>query len=91
MKNKYDGQPISEAVNIKCLYYRGDKRKTDLVNLENGTLDLLVEAKVLEDDNYKIVVGMDGSRVYYDKKNPRTEIIITNIDINRGDDKKWNF
>jgi hypothetical protein len=38
--------------------------------------DILVKAKVLEDDNYKIVIGTDGSRVYYDKENPRTEVEI---------------
>ena len=32
---------------------------------------------MLEHDNSKVVVMMDGSRVSYDKKNPRTEIIIT--------------
>ena len=80
IKDKYKGTPISEAVNVKCIYYRGDKRKTDLVNLENGTLDLLVEAKILEDDNFKIVESMDGSRVFYDKENPRVEIYINTID-----------
>ena len=87
IRNKYKGQPISEAVNIKCIYYRGDRRKTDLVNLENGTLDLLVEAGILEDDNFKIVVSMDGSRVYYDKNNPRVEIYITTI-TEKEDEKK---
>lgn len=87
MKNKYTDQPISQPVNVKCHYYRGDKRKTDLVNLENGTLDLLVESKILEDDNYKIVQSMDGSRVFYDKNNPRVEIYIQTI-TNEGDDNK---
>lgn len=80
IKNKYKGQPISEAVNVRCIYYREDKRRTDLVNLENGTLDLLVEAGILQDDNFKIVVSMDGSRVYYDKENPRVEIYITSAE-----------
>lgn len=69
-------EPISEAVNIKCVYYRGDNRKTDLVNLQNATLDILTEAGVLADDNWKIVQSMDGSRVFYDKENPRVEITI---------------
>lgn len=72
-KNK---EPISQKVNVKCLYYRNDNRKCDLVNLQNGTLDLLVESGVLKDDNFKIVASMDGSRIYYDKENPRVEIII---------------
>lgn len=71
--------PICEKVNVKMTFYRGDKRRTDLVNLENATLDILVQAGILEDDNYNIVESMDGSRVRYDKDNPRTEILITTI------------
>ena len=70
---------IDYACNVKLIYYRADKRRTDLVNLQNATLDLLVNANVLSDDNYKIVQSTDGSRVYYDKNNPRTEIYITPV------------
>lgn len=69
--------PISEPVNVQMLFYMPTRRKVDLVNLEEAALDVLVRAEVLEDDNCKVVVMMDGSRVSYDKKNPRTEIIIT--------------
>lgn len=72
-KNK---EPINQPVNIKMIYYRADNRKVDLVNLQNGTLDLLTECGVIADDNTKIVASMDGSRVYYDKKEPRVDIII---------------
>ena len=33
--------------------------------------------RVIEDDNSKIVVSTDGSRVRYAKFNPRTEVEIT--------------
>jgi len=88
IRNKYKGQPISEAVNIRCIYYRGDNRKTDLVNLQNGTLDLLVEAKILKDDNYNIVRSMNGSTVYVDKKNPRTEIYIEFLNERKENEKQ---
>lgn len=93
IKNKYKGQPISEAVNIRCIYYRGDNRKTDLVNLQNGTLDLLVESGILKDDNYNIVRSMDGSRVYVDKADPRAEIYIEFLDNDnkKEEEKQWNF
>lgn len=68
---------IDTAVNVQMIYYRSDRRRTDLVNLQNATLDILVQANILADDNYNIVASMDGSRVYYDKDNPRTEITIT--------------
>lgn len=51
----------------------------DLVNLLEATCDILVHYRVLEDDNSKIVVSHDGSRVLYDKENPRVEIWITEV------------
>ena len=38
--------------------------------------DTLVAAKILADDNNTIIASVDGSRVLYDKANPRTEIFI---------------
>ena len=35
-------EPISEAVNVKCLYYMKTRRRVDLVNLLEATLDILV-------------------------------------------------
>jgi len=52
------------------------RRRVDLVNLLEATCDMLVKYKVIEDDNNKIVVSHDGSRVFYDKENPRVEITI---------------
>lgn len=69
-------KPINEPVNIKCLYYMPTRRKCDLTNLLEATDDMLVHYGVIEDDNYTILVSHDGSRVYYDKENPRTEIYI---------------
>lgn len=80
---QYKDNAIDYAVNVKLIYYRADNRRTDLVNLQNATLDILVDANVLADDNYKIVASCDGSRVYVDKDNPRTEIYIT---AKKGDD-----
>ena len=70
-------KPINESVNMKCLYYMPTRRKCDLNNLLEATTDMLVHYGVVEDDNYTIVSSHDGSRVYYDKENPRTEIYIT--------------
>lgn len=69
--------PIDEAVNVKCLYYMPTRRRVDLVNLLEATLDILVHYGVLADDNSNIVVSHDGSLVLYDKDHPRTEIYIT--------------
>lgn len=68
---------ISSPVNIRALYYMATRRKVDITNLESALLDVLVKHGVITDDNCRIVVSTDGSRVLYDKDNPRTEIYIT--------------
>lgn len=72
-------EPIRTEVNVKCVYYMPTKRRCDLVNLEEATLDILVKAGVLADDNSNIVASMDGSRVLYDKDNPRVEVEIKEV------------
>lgn len=74
--NKFK-QRIDMAVNVQCVYYMPTRRRVDLVNLLESTDDILVAAGVLEDDNCRIVAAHDGSRVDYDKYNPRVEITIT--------------
>lgn len=70
------GEPIAKPINLACIYYMPTRRKVDLCNLLSATCDVLVKGKVIEDDNCTIVVSHDGSRVDYDKENPRTEVII---------------
>lgn len=72
-------EPILSPCNMKCLYYMPTHRRVDLVNLLQATCDILVHYGILIDDNSNCVVGFDGSRVLYDKENPRTEIEITEI------------
>jgi Holliday junction resolvase RusA-like endonuclease len=72
----YTGEPISTPVNVKVVYYMQTRRRVDLTNLLEATDDILVECGVLADDNYRIVSGHDGSRVLFDKENPRAEITI---------------
>ena len=74
---------IDYPVNVQCLYYMPTKRIVDLVNLQEATLDVLVKYGAIKDDNSRIVVSMDGSRVLYDKENPRTEIYIERLDDER--------
>lgn len=70
---------IDTPVNVKCLYYMKTRRRVDLVNLLEATCDILVHYGVLADDNSNIVASHDGSRVEYDKENPRVEIEISEI------------
>lgn len=73
-------QIICMPVNVKCLYFMSTRRRVDLSNLLEATDDILVKARVLDDDKCSIIAGHDGSRVYYDKDNPRVEIEITPLD-----------
>lgn len=73
-------RPVSDAVNVRCVYYMPTKRRVDKTNLEEAILDILVKAGVLEDDNRDIVAGTDGSLVLYDRDNPRVEITITEME-----------
>ena len=73
------GKNIDYPVNIRCHFYMATRRKCDLTNLLEAIDDVLVNYKVIADDNYSIVAGHDGSRVYVDKDNPRTEVWIEEL------------
>lgn len=70
-------KPIDFPINLECHFYKGTHRKCDITNLLQAVCDILVKYKFIEDDNYSIIASMDGTKVFYDKENPRTEIYIT--------------
>ena len=70
------GLNISCPVNMRVIFYIDSDRESDISNYFEAVADMLVHYQVLADDNRKIVVSWDGSRVYVDRKNPRTEITI---------------
>lgn len=71
---------LNGRYNVKCVYYMPTMHRVDLCNLLAATCDILVHYGVLDDDNSIIVAGHDGSRVRYDKENPRVEITITELE-----------
>lgn len=79
-------EPIECPVNVEMVYYMPTRRRVDLVNLQEATLDILHKGGILADDNCKIVVSMDGSRVFYDKDSPRVEINIKEVEKNGFDE-----
>lgn len=79
-------EPIDYPVNISCTYYMPTRRKIDITNLMSATHDVLVKYGVISDDNRDVVASVDGSRVFYDKEHPRTEIEITPYD---GEYQVW--
>ena len=76
-------KPIDYPINIRYLFYMQTHRIVDELNLEGAMDDILIDAKVIADDNSRIVAGHDGTRVLYDKDNPRTEIYITRMPADR--------
>lgn len=73
------GKPLSGRYNVRLVYYMPTRRRCDLVNLIEASLDLMVKYGILADDNCGIVAGHDGSRVLYDKDNPRVEVEIEEV------------
>lgn len=73
-------RPIEEPMEVKCLFYMPTRRRVDLTNLLESIDDVLVSAGVLKDDHSGIIVSHDGSRVLYDKDNPRTEVYIADYE-----------
>lgn len=80
-KNGAYREKIDYPVNLTALFYMPTERNVDLVNLLEALQDVLVRAWVLKDDNSKIVLSTDGSRVLLDRKNPRTEVTITPYEV----------
>lgn len=75
-----NAESLQYPLNIKCLFYMPTHRRVDLVNLLEAIDDVLVHYKLIIDDCAAYIGGHDGSRVLYDKENPRTEIYITTLD-----------
>ena len=73
-------RPIDEPVEVKCLFYMPTRRRVDLTNLLEAIDDVLVKAGVLKDDHSGIIVSHDGSRVRYDKDNPRSVVFIRRLE-----------
>lgn len=68
--------PIDYPVTVRCTYYMPTRRRVDMTNLMAATHDILTTYHILADDNRDVVASVDGSRVLYDKDNPRVEIYI---------------
>lgn len=75
-----NAESLQYPLNIKCLFYMPTRRRVDLVNLLEAIDDILVHYKLIVDDCAAYIGGHDGSRVLYDKENPRTEIYFTTLD-----------
>lgn len=59
---------------IRIVMFAPDARKFDLTNKAESIMDLLVEAKVIDDDNYEVVSRLILEFGGIDRENPRAEI-----------------
>ena len=91
-KNKHIKFPITEKMNLKCLFFLPDTRRVDLSALYEGIQDVLsgnekwanVNAELYQiifDDSVRYIGSHDGSRALLDLTNPRMEITLTNYKI----------
>ena len=69
-------QPIDEPVHLIYRLYTQTRHRKDDLNLFEALDDILVKEGILKDDDTKTIRCRDGSRVFYDKENPRSEIYI---------------
>lgn len=67
---------VDFVINMKVISYMKTKRLCDLTNVLEAVDDAAVKSGLIADDNRDIIAGHDGSRVFYDKYNPRIEITI---------------
>ena len=70
---------INYPINLKCTFFVPDRRKRDLTNLENALADIMIKYGVIEDDNYTIVTGWDGSRIIFERGREETIIEIEEV------------
>lgn len=77
LKNAFLGrETIKEVQSIKMRFFPKEKRLYDLSNKTESVMDTLVDAGILQDDNYKVVPRLILEHGEQDKENPRCEIEI---------------
>jgi bacterioferritin-associated ferredoxin len=79
-------KPIEGPVHLIYRIYTETWHRKDDLNLYEALDDILVKEGILKDDDRKTIRSRDGSRVLYDKENPRAEIYIYEY---REEDDIW--
>lgn len=67
-------EPLGIVDEVQMEFYMPDNRKTDLTNKAESVMDLLVDAKILEDDCWQVVNKLFLMCVGVDKKKPRVKV-----------------
>ncbi len=70
-------RPVESKIDrIELIFYPSTKRKADATNKAESVMDLLVDAGIIEDDNWFVVPEVRPKLGGIDKDNPRVEITI---------------
>jgi hypothetical protein len=69
-------EPVDIVTTITLTFYPSSKRRSDLTNKAESIMDLLVDCKIILDDNWFKVPKLVLQFGEVDKINPRVEIII---------------
>ena len=77
---------IDQPIHLIYRLYTQTRHRKDDLNLYEALDDILVKEGILKDDDRSIIRSRDGSRVLYDKENPRSEIYIYSY---REEADKW--
>lgn len=72
--SQIQGKEAIKANAIKLVFFAGDNRKFDLTNKAESIMDTLVDAGLIEDDNYSIISDLHLKFGGVDKGNARCEI-----------------
>lgn len=63
-----------EFHSVHCVFYAPDKRPFDLTNKAESIMDLLVDNKIIQDDNCYVLENVVLLFGGVDRENPRVEI-----------------
>lgn len=77
MSQLFGKRPVASQIEcVELIFYPSTRRKADATNKAESIMDLLVDAGIIEDDNWFIVPELSLKFGGVDKLNPRAEIII---------------
>ena len=70
-------KPVARQIKgIELIFFPSTKRKFDLTNKAESIMDLMVDAGIIEDDNYTVLPKVTLKIGTHDKLNPRCEIYV---------------
>ena len=78
LSNQVPEVPIKTCSMI-ITFFLPDRRRTDLINKAESILDLFVDIKIIEDDDWLCVNSLHLASGGIDRETPRAEIEIINI------------